>query len=229
MGLKGKDYIFYRHPNLQKTPKSEHLREWYNKLLLKAKSQGIIYSINNLYDNYFSVLTDSIKSNTSVLKIPYYDGDYWPGEAENILELIELEYETNKCSFGENTNALTTFDFLTKKDNKINSTDLNLMIKLGKVIIEIKDNFIIAHLYPFCNFCLEYFGTTSSDLNIAWFLRVRRSNNLKEHQYYPFSLCQKCYRYVMQISKKDKTYLKTKHWKLFDIEMLDLSPRFFLL
>merc|ERR1711866_7727 len=43
-----------------------------------------------------------------------------------------------------------------------------------------------------------------------------------------FSLCQKCYRYVMQNSKDKIINVKTKHWKLTDIKMLDLCPRFFI-
>merc|ERR1712113_719493 len=64
--------------------------------------------------------------------------------------------------------------------------------------------------------------------NLAWFLRYRPNNNLDEHQYDIFSLCQKCYRYVMQNSKDKIINVKTKHWKLSDIKMLDLCPRFFI-
>ncbi|CAI5735086.1 unnamed protein product [Hyaloperonospora brassicae] len=47
-------YVFWCRPAFQKTPNAEHLRQWYNKLLLKAKDGGIVKAWSTLYDRYFS-------------------------------------------------------------------------------------------------------------------------------------------------------------------------------
>ncbi|CAI5720022.1 unnamed protein product [Peronospora destructor] len=61
-------YVFWCRPAFQKTPSSEHLRHWYNKLLVKAKERGIVKDWTTLYDRYFS---DSVCVSTA-------DGDSEP-------------------------------------------------------------------------------------------------------------------------------------------------------
>uniref|UniRef100_M4BBU4 histone acetyltransferase n=1 Tax=Hyaloperonospora arabidopsidis (strain Emoy2) TaxID=559515 RepID=M4BBU4_HYAAE len=52
-------YVFWCRPPFQKTPSAEHLRQWYNKLLLKAKDYGIVKAWSTLYDRYFG---ESVRS-----------------------------------------------------------------------------------------------------------------------------------------------------------------------
>jgi len=81
--LKGDDYIFYSKPNNQKTPKDDRLRQWYIDMLVECQKRDIVGKITNMYDLYFS----DAKHDATV--VPYLEGDYFPGEAENIIKDLE--------------------------------------------------------------------------------------------------------------------------------------------
>jgi len=82
--LQGDDYILYCHPKEQRTQKAEMLRNWYLRLLEDARKRKIIVSIDNLYDAY-------IRRMCNPCGIPNFDGDYWPGVTEQIIEEFERE------------------------------------------------------------------------------------------------------------------------------------------
>nr|CCA24581.1 histone acetyltransferase putative [Albugo laibachii Nc14] len=89
--LKGDDYILYCHPETQKTPKSERLRQWYVDMLVKAQEKGIVWHITNMYDDYW-------RNNNPACKLPYFEGDYWVGLAEDLIEKIESEQSKKATS-----------------------------------------------------------------------------------------------------------------------------------
>ena len=64
---KGDDYIFFCHPEDQKTPKDDRLRLWYITLLRKARDEGVVTRITNLWDENF-------KSDFNITQIPYFEG-----------------------------------------------------------------------------------------------------------------------------------------------------------
>merc|ERR1711865_686235 len=81
--LKGDDYILYAKPEDQKTPKDDRLRQWYIDMLVDCQKRGIVGKLTNMYDKYFSN-----KDNDATI-VPYMEGDYFPGEAENIIKVLE--------------------------------------------------------------------------------------------------------------------------------------------
>ena len=81
--LKGDDYILYAKPEDQKTPRDDRLRQWYIDMLIECQRRGIVGTLTNMYDLYFS----NPKNDATI--VPYMDGDYFPAEAENIIKDIE--------------------------------------------------------------------------------------------------------------------------------------------
>lgn len=51
--LKGEDYILYCHPEIQKTPKSDKLREWCVLLQLVQFKIAFLVHINNIFTQMF--------------------------------------------------------------------------------------------------------------------------------------------------------------------------------
>ena len=122
----GDDYIFYCHPAHQLTPREDMLRAWYHRMLDKAKVEGVVLRTTTLYDEYFvKDGVDSVSWSTGKPTcLPYFEGDYIPGEIENIIRL-------------ENERRLRTVN-----DTIPDTVMARLAHNLGKM----KDNFIVAHL-----------------------------------------------------------------------------------
>ena len=60
--LKGDGYIFHTHPQSQRVPGKERLREWYDGMLAPLQKSGIVTKINSLFDEYFEVIKPSTSS-----------------------------------------------------------------------------------------------------------------------------------------------------------------------
>jgi Histone acetylation protein/TAZ zinc finger len=123
----GDDYIFYCHPKHQLVPQEDMLRSWYHKMLDQAKNQGVVLRTTTLYDEYFS--SDAVDQIPGQRRdptcLPYFEGDYIPGEIENIIQQLEA-----KGDVAEHTSSLQD----------------NVMARLGHSIQKMKDNFIVVHL-----------------------------------------------------------------------------------
>ncbi|KAG7399090.1 hypothetical protein PHYBOEH_009780 [Phytophthora boehmeriae] len=91
--LKGDDYIFFCKPENQKIPKSARLRQWYQKLLLQAKHDGLVVNISNLYAEYYM-------KKKAAHELPYFEGDYWPRLAEDLLKQLEEKDSGNRAKSG---------------------------------------------------------------------------------------------------------------------------------
>jgi E1A/CREB-binding protein len=156
--LKGDDYIFYAKPEDQKTPRDSRLRQWYIDMLVDCQKRDIVGKVTNMYDLYFA------NEALDATAVPYLEGDYFPGEAENIIKVIEDGGGKSKSSGGKKNKkkstaknrggtrstgcdeeALLASGILDAKNLSELDRD-QLMVKLGETIQPMKDSFIVAFL-----------------------------------------------------------------------------------
>jgi hypothetical protein len=120
------DYIFCAHPSHQLTPREDMLRAWYHRILDRAKGEGIVLRTSTLYDEYF--VKDGVDSVSWSVSdptcLPYFEGDYIPGEIENIIRLEK----------GGRWN------------DAYESSGDTVMARLGHNLGKMKENFIVVHL-----------------------------------------------------------------------------------
>eukprot|EP00898_Chlorokybus_atmophyticus_P002751 jgi/Chlat1/3477/Chrsp23S03676 len=163
--LKGEDYILYCHPEQQKTPKADKLREWYLKMLHKSREQRVVVQCSNLFDTFFVGGKDGLPA--SATELPYFDGDYWPGAAEEmVLQVDEEQKEEAKRKVqkkGKSKKASST-KRSAPKGNVVQvpddaTPDQLLMVKMGEAIQPMKEDFILVHLQHFCAHCRRYISS----------------------------------------------------------------------
>jgi len=146
--LKGDDYIFYAKPDDQKTPKDVRLRQWYLDMLEDCQRRNIVGKVTNMYDHYFN------DKSLDAADVPYFEGDYFPGEAENIIKDLNDE-GTKKGSGGGKKKSSSKSK---KSGDTINGTSSNsgksyeeggrdpVMQKFCDAISGMKESFIVAFL-----------------------------------------------------------------------------------
>lgn len=160
--LKGDDYIFYAKPEDQKTPRDSRLRQWYIDMLVECQKRNVVGKVTNMYDLYF----DDPKLDATA--VPYLEGDYFPGEAENIIKVLEEgggkkgggKKKKSKASKSQKNKGGSTGTRATGIDEEallasgyLDGTkslkDLDrdqVMVKLGETIQPMKESFIVAFL-----------------------------------------------------------------------------------
>ncbi|KAK7381468.1 hypothetical protein VNO80_00011 [Phaseolus coccineus] len=209
--LKGEDYILYCHPEIQKTPKSDKLREWYLSMLRKASKENIVVDLTNLYDHFF-VSTGECRAKVTAARLPYFDGDYWPGAAEDLIYQLHQEEDGRK----QNKKG-TTKKTITKRALKASgqsdlsgnaSKDLLLMHKLGETICPMKEDFIMVHLQHACTSCCILMVSGN-----RWVC-----NQCKNYQ-----ICDKCYDVELKREERERHPInqREKH-TLYPVEITDV-------
>jgi len=145
------DYVLYCHPTVQKMPKSDKLRSWYQNLIKKAVKEGVVVERNTLSD-FFLQPANECKANISAACLPYCENDFWPGEAERLLEKKD-----DKTSLKKETQVGRLLRVAKRDDRKGNLEDILLVHKV-----------ILVYLCPFaipafCGYLTSYFS-----LLLAW-------------------------------------------------------------
>lgn len=130
------------------------LRNWYLEMLEKAKNQGVVLEIRTLHDEYFknNGAEATTGQATEPACLPYFEGDYIPGEIENIIKEITAE-EAAKNKNREDLPSVTTSNKGgSKKGTRSNPGELvnvsqdKVMLRLGLAMTNMKENFMVVHL-----------------------------------------------------------------------------------
>jgi len=156
--LKGDDYIFYAKPEDQKTPRDSRLRQWYIDMLVECQRRNVVGKVTNMYDLYFA------NESLDATAVPYLEGDYFPGEAENIIKVLEnggnkkggnagkkskKKNQTKSKSRSGTRSAGMDDDMVGSVENTKNAIEIErdqVMVKLGETIKPMKESFIVAFL-----------------------------------------------------------------------------------
>ncbi|QCD89943.1 E1A/CREB-binding protein [Vigna unguiculata] len=150
--IKGEDYIFYCHPDSQKTPKKDQLRHWYHSALRKAGEEDIVVGLSNIYDRFF-LPTGKRESKVTASRLPYFDGDFWSGAAMD--KAMQIEQHTG----GNREKMLKLVPIRSLKSmgcvnlSKGTAKDILVMQKLGQTISPFKEDFMVVQLQYVCIHC----------------------------------------------------------------------------
>ncbi|KAK1355680.1 Histone acetyltransferase [Heracleum sosnowskyi] len=191
--IKGDEYIFHCHPEMQKTPKCDELRKWYITMLEKAAKENIVVELTNLHDHFFisGGVSGEYKVKVTAARLPYFDGDYLPGAAEDFIHGLQQE------EGGIHLNEKTTNKTIAKRaleeygqdDLSENATkDVLLMHKLCEAISPKQKDFIMVHLQHSCCHCCI----------------LMTSGNIWSCCQCDFRLCDKCYEEEQKLEKRDR-------------------------
>lgn len=136
------------------------LCNWYQTMLTSAESEGVVIKTTTLHDEYFKL--DGSKVFVEPTCIPYFEGDYIPGEVENIIKDLNKEkLERSKLKkkdasvSGAVSKTRSTEEKLVgnKRGTRSNPGELcnvepdKVMKRLGQSLGRIKPNFFVAYLH----------------------------------------------------------------------------------
>lgn len=173
--LKGDDYIFYAKPEDQKTPRDSRLRQWYHDMLIESQKRNIVGKVTNMYDLYFA------NEELDATAVPYLEGDYFPGEAENIIKMLQeggkkggggkkkkSKGNKNKGNTGTRSTGVDEEALLASGlGPSLKDLDRDeVMVKLGETIQAMKESFIVAFL--------NWSGAKEEDMEVSQEIKEAR-------------------------------------------------------
>ncbi|KAG4911888.1 hypothetical protein JHK82_052477 [Glycine max] len=190
--MKGEDYLLYCHPDTQKTPKKDKLRQWYHSMLRKAAEENIVVGLTNLHDHFF-VTTGSCDSKVTAARLPYFDGDFWSGAAMDKARHIEQECGGDyKMIFDKvvSKRCLKSMGHV-NPPSEGTAKDILVMHKLGQTILPFKEDFLVVQFQYVCMHCHEVIANGK-----RWFCTECKK----------FQECERCHTVHSHISAKGERH-----------------------
>uniref|UniRef100_A0A453PSB9 histone acetyltransferase n=1 Tax=Aegilops tauschii subsp. strangulata TaxID=200361 RepID=A0A453PSB9_AEGTS len=186
------DNIFYCNPTIQTTRTSDKLREWCLAMIRKATKEEIVVELTNLYDHFF-ITTGECKAKVTASRLPYFDGDYWPGVAEDMVNQLHQEEDDQKLQKKGNAKKIIRKRALeaaghTDLSGNASEDDM-LMQKLGETIYPMEEDFIMVHLQYSCSNCRSFMSSGK-----RWAC----------HQCRSFYICDKCYSAEQELEERER-------------------------
>lgn len=154
----GDEYVFHCHPPQQKVPQEDMLRKWYSSVLDISKAEGIVVETTDYYEEFFK---DGGKhcpmgDAPDPTSLPYFEGDYVPGEIETIVSNVNKEERLSGKKILDDETAAPPFQRKATSGRRsgtrsnpgqlLNQYQDKVMNRLGNAIFNMKENLIIARL-----------------------------------------------------------------------------------
>lgn len=132
---------------------------WYNDTLQKAKAEGVVLDIRTLYDDYFkdNVVNRKTGEPFDPTDLPYFDGDYVPGEIEKIIKDVDeddnrregakvKDSPTKGASAPSKSEAGKRAGTRSNPGKLINQGRDKVMNRLDLILSRMKENFFVVQL-----------------------------------------------------------------------------------
>jgi len=79
---RGNNFIFWCHPQHQRTPSKDRLLSWYRSMLEVAQDHGVVTKVADFFNEYYAPLLEGRRSSP-----PLFEGDYWIEETCRLYTL----------------------------------------------------------------------------------------------------------------------------------------------